>query len=70
MNNREEQAKAAAAAAVKKVPYPASGLIELEIHTYLEQRCGMDPMSDKCFEVADRALALAGIMLGVGEDAL
>ena len=49
-------ASEAAAEAIKKVPYPAGGLIELEIHTYLEHQLGMDPMSDKCFELADEAL--------------
>ena len=56
----------AAAAAIKKVPWPSGGLIELEIHTYLEHQLGMDPMSDKCFE----ALSVAGILLGEGPDAL
>ena len=64
------QARDAAEAAIKKVPYPASGLIELEIHTYLEYQLGMDPMSDKCFEIADEALSVAGILLGVGPDSL
>lgn len=65
-----KEARAAAEVATKKVPYPASGLIELEIHTYLEHQLGMNPMSDKCFEVADEALSVAGIMLGVGPDKL
>jgi hypothetical protein len=60
----------AAAAAIKKVPWPSGGLIELEIHTYLEHQLGMDPMSDKCFELADEALSVAGILLGEGPDAL
>jgi hypothetical protein len=63
-------ASEAAAEAIKKVPYPAGGLIELEIHTYLEHQLGMDPMSDKCFELADEALSVAGILLGVGPNAL
>lgn len=70
MKSYSENARAAAAAAIKKVPYPAGGLIELEIHTYLEQQLGMDPMSDQCFEVANEALSVAGILLDVGPDAL
>ena len=70
MKTYSESAKAAATEAIKKVPYPASGLIELEIHTYLEHHLGMDPMSDQCFEVADEALSVAGILLGVGPNAL
>jgi hypothetical protein len=65
-----QQAREAAAAAIKKVPWPSGGLIELEIHTYLEHQLGMDPMSDQCFEVADEALSVAGILLGVGPDRL
>jgi hypothetical protein len=30
----------------------------------------MDPISDEIFEVGDRALEVAGILLGVGPDAL
>lgn len=63
-------AKEAAQAAIAKVPYPAGGLIENEIHTYLEEKAGMDPMSDEIFEIADQALEVAGIMLGVGPDTL
>ena len=65
-----KEARAAAESAIKKVPYPAGSLIELEIHTYLEHQLGMDPMSDKCFEIADEALSVAGIILGVGPDRL
>ena len=65
-----KEARDAAAVASKKVPYPAGGLIELEIHTYLEHQLGMDPMSDECFKVADEALSVAGILLGVGPDRL
>ena len=70
MERYSKHARLAAAEAIKKVPYPAGGLIELEIHTYLEQQLGMDPMSDQCFEVADEALSVAGILLDVGPDAL
>ena len=48
----------------------ACGLIELEIHTHLEQVLGMDPMSDECFRIADEALSVAGILLGFGPDEL
>jgi hypothetical protein len=65
-----QQAREAAAAAIKKVPWPSGGLIELEIHTYLEHQLGMDPMSDQCFKVADEALSVAGILLGIGPDRL
>ena len=65
-----KEARDAAEVATKKVPYPAGGLIELEIHTYLEHQLGMDPMSDECFKVADEALSVAGILLGVGPDRL
>ena len=65
-----QQASEAAAAAIKKVPWASGGLIELEIHIYLEKILGFDPMSDRCFEVADEALSVAGILLGVGPDSL
>lgn len=70
MEKYRPEARAAAADAIKKVPYAASGLLELEIHTYLEHKLGIDPMSDMCFEIADEALAVAGILLGVGPDSL
>ena len=63
-------AQTAAKVAVTKVPYPAGGLIENEIHTYLEEKAGMDPMSDEIFEIADQALEVAGIVLGVGPNNL
>jgi len=65
-----KQAQEAAAAAIKKVPYPSGAQIELEIHTYLEHQLGMDPMSDRCFEIANEALSVAGILLGIGPNAL
>ncbi len=66
----DDRAVAAAEYAVGKVPYPAGGLIELEIHTYLEQNLGMNPSSDESFEIADKALSVAGIILGVGPESL
>jgi len=63
-------ARAAAQAAVAKVPYPAGGLIENEIHLYLESVVGLDPLSDEIFEIGDNALEVAGILLGVGPDVL
>ena len=70
MERYSKHARAAAAEAVKKVPFPAGAAIELEIHTYLEQQLGMNPMSDECFKIADEALSVAGILLNVGPDAL
>jgi len=63
-------ARAAAKAAVTKIPYPASSLIETEIHHYLEHSIGMDPMGTEIDEIADQALSVAGILLGVGPDTL
>ena len=57
-------AQTAAEVAVTKVPYPAGGLKENEIHTYLEEKVGMDPMSDEIFEIADQALEVASNLLG------
>ena len=63
-------AKAAAKAAVIKVPYACGGLIEAEIHHYLEHTIGMDPKGTEIDEIADHALSVAGIILGVGPDSL
>ena len=63
-------ARAAAKAAVIKIPYPAGGLIETEIHHYLEHSIGMDPKGAEIDEIADHALSVAGIILGVGPDTL
>jgi hypothetical protein len=60
----------AAAYAIKKVPYPAGGIIEAEIHQYLEYKVGMDPMGTEIDDIADHALSVAGIMLGYGPDTL
>jgi len=65
-----KQAKDAAEIAVKKVPYPAGALIESEIHIYLEEQLGMDRMGDEIDVVADEALSVAGILLGLGPDSL
>ena len=66
---REEAIKAAAHA-VEKIPYPQGGMIENEIHNYLESELGLDSTSDEIFSIGDEALSVAGIMLGVGPDAL
>ena len=63
-------ARAAAKAAVTKIPYPAGGLIEIEIHHYLEHSIGMDPMGTEIDEIANQALSVAGIILGIGPDGL
>ena len=63
----QEKALAAAQYAVKKVGYPQGGLIENEIHHYLETEYGMDPNGDEIWSVADEALTIAGNLLGVGD---
>ena len=45
-------------------------MIENEIHNYLESELGLDSTSDEIFSIGDEALSVAGIMLGVGPDAL
>jgi hypothetical protein len=60
----------AAAHAIEKVPYSNGGMIENEIHLYLEETLGLSGTSDEIFAIADEALSVAGIMLGVGPDAL
>ena len=60
----------AAAAAVEKIPYPQGGMIENEIHYYLENDLGLDPVGDEIFAIADEALSVAGIMLDAGPDTL
>ena len=60
----------AAAYAVEKVGYPQGGMIETEIHEYLENTLGMDPMGNEIDVIGDEALSAAGIMLGVGPDTL
>jgi hypothetical protein len=65
-----DEAVKAAAYAVEKVPYPQGGMIENEIHSYLEETLGLSGTSDEIFNIADEALSVAGIMLGVGPDAL
>jgi len=60
----------AAAHAVEKIGRPQGGMIENEIHLYLEEMLGLVGASDEIFNIADEALSVAGIMLGVGPDAL
>jgi len=60
----------AAAHAIEKVPYPQGGMIENEIHLYLEKTLGLSDTSDEIFDIADEALSVAGIMLGVGPEGL
>ena len=66
----QEKATAAAEHAVSVVKYPQGGIIENEIHNYLETEYGMDPMGDEIWMVADQALSIAGNLLGVGPNAL
>jgi hypothetical protein len=63
-------AVAAAKHAIEIVPYPQGGIIENEIHSYLNNSLGLDPHGDEIFTIADEALSVAGIMLGVGPNAL
>lgn len=65
-----QEAIDAAKHAVALVPYPQGGLIENEIHLYLQETLGLAPTSDEIFSIADEALSVAGIMLGVGQDTL
>jgi len=58
----------AAEVAVEKVGYPQGGMIEDEIHRYLETL--PDVTDDNLWQLADDALSVAGIMLGVGPDTL
>ena len=70
VDDYDPRAVAAAKHAVGIVPYPQGGLIEGEIHLYLEETLGLVPNSDEIFNIADEALSVAGIMLDVGPDAL
>ena len=65
-----QEAIDAAKHAVALVPYPQGALIENEIHSYLQETLGLSPTSDEIFNIADEALSVAGIMLGVGPDTL
>tara|TARA_E500000331_G_C16895959_1_gene556815 strand:- start:262 stop:591 length:330 start_codon:yes stop_codon:yes gene_type:complete len=70
LKDYSDEAIQAAAYAVKKVPYPQGGMIENEIHSYLESDKGLDSNSDEIFTIADEALEVAGIMLDLGPNAL
>ena len=61
------KSREAAAYAVKKVGYPMGAEIENEIHYYLEDTYGMNPNGDDIWPVADKALQIAGEILGVGD---
>ena len=63
----EMRSREAAQYAISVVGYPHGGLIENEIHNYLESQHGMDPRGEEIFAVADRALSIAGQLLGVGD---
>ena len=62
-----EKALAAAQHAAKKVGYPISGLLELEIHEYLIKKYGIYPDSVEIWPIADEALSIAGEIFGVGD---
>ena len=70
LKDYSDEAIQAAAHAVEKIPYPQGGMIENEIHHYLESELGLDPVGDEIFTIADEALSVAGIMLDVGPDTL
>ena len=70
LRDYSDEAIKAAAYAVEKVGYPMGGMLEAEIHDYLENTIGMDPMSDEVDVIGNEALSVAGIMLGVGPDEL
>jgi len=65
-----DEAVKAAAYAVEKIGYPQGGMIEVEIHSYLQNELGLSSTSDEIFALGDEALSVAGIMLGVGPDVL
>jgi len=63
-----DEAIKAADYAVKEVGYPQGGMIENAIHEYLEAL--PDLKEDDLWSLANEALSVAGIMLGVGPDEL
>tara|TARA_B100000131_G_scaffold29198_1_gene27414 strand:+ start:3797 stop:4408 length:612 start_codon:yes stop_codon:yes gene_type:complete len=72
LSQYSDEAAEAATWALNQVPKPGShsgAAIENEIHMYLEQQ-GYDPKGTEIFQVADEALAAAGVMLGLGPDVL
>lgn len=59
--------------AVSIVGYPQGGLIENEIHSQIDElamKRNLPNVDDYRWELADEALSVAGIMLGVGPDVL
>ena len=54
--------------ATQTINYPQGGLIENEIHSLIDKMPNIS--DDERWEIADEALSVAGIMLGVGPDAL
>jgi hypothetical protein len=57
-----------ASEAIQIIDYPAGALIENEIHRMLEEMPNIS--EDERWDIADEALSVAGIMLGVGPDTL
>ena len=54
--------------ATQIIKYPQSGLMEKEIHSLIDEKPNIS--DDERWEIANEALSVAGIMLGVGPDAL
>jgi len=63
-----QEAIDAATHALDVVSYPQDGLIENEIHLYLQETLGLAPTSEEIFNIADEALSVAEIMLSVGAE--
>jgi hypothetical protein len=63
-----QEAIDAATHALDVVSYPQSGLIEAEIHKYLQETLGLASTGGEIFEIADEALSVAEIMLSVGAE--
>ncbi len=54
--------------AMASVEYPQGGMIENEIHQILSAMPGIS--DDNIWSIANEALSVAGIMLGIGPDVL
>ena len=48
----------------KNTDYLNAASIENDLHRYLEDEKGLDPLSDDIFRIADEALAVVGKMVG------
>ena len=68
-----EEAVEAAKAALEAIPDAGAhsgAALENEIHHYLEQGFGETKRPREIFKIGDEALAVAGVILGLGPDAL